>query len=74
MYLWGTLSLAFNGQKSDQLPFNALPDKVRSALEALCNVEEVHVTRSIHCSHDPPIGCIVRRNPKVLRRVPQDFN
>ena len=56
MYLWGTFLLAFDCQKSNQLPFNASPDEVRSALEALCNVEEVHVTRSIHCSHDPSIG------------------
>ena len=58
MYLWGTFSLAFDGQKTDQLPFNASPDEVRSALEALCNVEEVHISRSIHCSHDPSIGCM----------------
>ena len=58
MYLWGTFLLAFDCQKSNQLPFNASPDEVRSALEALCNVEEVHVTRSIHCSHDPSIRCM----------------
>ena len=58
MYLWGTFLLAFDCQKSNQLPFNASPDEVRSALEALCNVEEVHVTRSTHCSHDLLIGCM----------------
>ncbi len=58
MYLWGTFLLAFDGQKSDKLPFNTSPDKVRSALEALCNAEEIHVTRSTHCSHDLLIGCM----------------
>ena len=57
-YLSGTFSLAFDGQKTDQLLFNALPDEIASALEALCSVEKVHVTRSIHCSDDPSIGCM----------------
>ena len=58
IFLLGTFSLAFDGQKTDQLRFNASPGKVKSALEALCNLEEVRVTRSIHCSHDPSIGCM----------------
>ena len=57
-YLSGTFSLAFDGQKTDQLPYNALPGEVTSALEALCNVDKVYVTRSIHCSDDPSIGCM----------------
>lgn len=57
-YLSGTFSLAFDGQKTDQLPHNASPGEVTSALEALCNVDKVHVTRSIHCSGDPSIGCM----------------
>ena len=57
-YLSGSFSLSFDGQKTSQLPFNASPEAVKTALEALCNVNGVTVKRSIHCSPDPSIGCM----------------
>ncbi|KAL7541113.1 LOW QUALITY PROTEIN: hypothetical protein ACHAXR_012985 [Thalassiosira sp. AJA248-18] len=57
-YLSGTFSLSFDGQKTSQLPYNASPEKVKASLEALCNIHEVHVARSLHCSPDPSIGCM----------------
>jgi len=57
-YLSGTFSIEFDGQKTSQIPYNASPTEVKTALEDLCNIEEVSVTRSIHCSPDPSIGCM----------------
>ena len=57
-YLSGTFSLAFNGQKTDKMPYNSSSGEVTSELEALCNVDKVHVTRSIHCYDDLSIGCM----------------
>ena len=57
-YLSGTFSLEFDGQKTGQLPYNASPEEMKTSLEDLCNVHEVSVTRSIHCSPDPLIGCM----------------
>jgi hypothetical protein len=39
-YLSGTFSLAFDGQKTDQLPYNASPGEVTSALEALSTMAQ----------------------------------
>lgn len=58
MYLSGSFSLAFEGQSTGQLPYNASPRDVKDALEKLCNVGEVEVTRSIHCSPELSIGCM----------------
>ncbi|KAL7554112.1 hypothetical protein ACHAWF_017504 [Thalassiosira exigua] len=57
-YLSGTFSLSFDGQKTGQLPFNASPENVKAAVEGLCNVDEVHVTRTMHCSPYPAVGCM----------------
>ena len=58
VYLSGTFSSSFDGQNTGQLPYNASPEEVKAALEGLCNVQGVYVTRSVHCSPDPSIGCM----------------
>ena len=57
-YLSGTFSLSFDGQQTLQLPYNVSGEKLKAALEELCNIHEVSVARSIHCSPDPAIGCM----------------
>eukprot|EP00985_Skeletonema_marinoi_P002205 scaffold893_cov143-Skeletonema_marinoi.AAC.9 len=57
-YLSGTFSLRFDGQQTSQLPYNVSSEKLKAALEELCNINEVSVARSIHCSPDPAIGCM----------------
>ncbi len=57
-YLSGTFSLTFDGQQTSQLPYNASSERLKAKLEELCNVNEVSVDRSIHCSPDPAIGCM----------------
>ncbi|KAL7514942.1 hypothetical protein ACHAXN_013076 [Cyclotella atomus] len=58
LFLSGTFSLTYDGQTTEQLPYNAPAQDVKNALESLCTVEEVSVTRSILCSPDPHIGCM----------------
>ncbi|KAL7442689.1 hypothetical protein ACHAXH_009869 [Discostella pseudostelligera] len=58
LFLSGTFSLSFDGQKTGQLPYNASPAEVKAALEALCYVSEVTVKRSIHCSPESSVGCM----------------
>ncbi|KAL9181119.1 hypothetical protein ACHAXT_009924 [Thalassiosira profunda] len=57
-YLSGTFALSFDGQKTGQLSYDASSEEVKAALEELCNVEEVYVSRSLHCSPDPSVGCM----------------
>ena len=57
-YLSGTFSLNYNGQNTGQLPYNASPDDMKEALEELCTIEEVSVSRFIHCSSEPSVGCM----------------
>ena len=57
-YLSGTFSLRFDGQQTSQLPYNVSSEKLKAALEELCNINEVSIARSIHCSPDPAIGCM----------------
>ncbi|KAL7444023.1 hypothetical protein ACHAXM_009254 [Skeletonema potamos] len=57
-YLSGTFSLSFDGQQTPQMPYNVSSERLKAALEELCNINEVSVTRSIHCSPDPSIGCM----------------
>jgi len=57
-YLSGTFSLVFDGQQTSQMPCNVSSERLKAALEELCNINEVSVTRSIHCSPDPSIGCM----------------
>ena len=57
-YLSGTFSLSFDGQQTPQLSYNASSETLKARLEELCNINEVSVTRSIHCSPDPSIGCM----------------
>ncbi|KAL3797523.1 hypothetical protein HJC23_009887 [Cyclotella cryptica] len=58
LYLSGTFSLSYDGQTTRQLPYNASPEDLKDALQDLCNVDEVSVSRSIHCSSDLSIGCM----------------
>eukprot|EP00956_Cyclotella_meneghiniana_P022416 scaffold42451_cov66-Cyclotella_meneghiniana.AAC.3 len=58
LYLSGTFSLNYDGQNTRQLPYNASPEDVKQALEELCVVDEVKISRSIHCSSDPFTGCM----------------
>lgn len=59
-YLSGTFSLAFDGQRTRQLAYNASPELVEDALSKLCTViGEVSVERHIHCSEDQWNRCTV---------------
>ena len=58
LYLSGTFSLNYDGQNTGQLAYDASPDDMKEALEDLCTIEEVAVSRFIHCSSDPLVGCM----------------
>lgn len=57
VYLGGTFSLSFYGQETMQLPHDATSEQVRSALEDLCVVSEVEVTRHLECYDDTDTFC-----------------
>lgn len=57
VYLDGTFSLSFYGQETIQLPPDATSEQVRSALEDLCVVSEVEVTRHLECYDDTDVIC-----------------
>ncbi|GFH60050.1 hypothetical protein CTEN210_16526 [Chaetoceros tenuissimus] len=57
VYLGGTFSLSFYGQETMQLPHDATSEQVKSALEDLCVVSEVEVTRHLECYDDTDIFC-----------------
>ncbi|KAL7473049.1 hypothetical protein ACHAXS_013421 [Conticribra weissflogii] len=58
LFMSGSFSLEFDGQKTSQLPYNASPLEMKAALEALCTIDEVQVSRTIHCSPYPELGCM----------------
>ena len=58
VYLLGASLLSLVGQKTGELPYNASSEEVKAALEELCNVQKVGVTRFMHCFPDPLIGCM----------------
>ena len=58
VYLLGAFLLSLDVQKTGQLTYNASTEEVKAALEKLCNVQEVYITKSMHCSPDLLIGCM----------------
>jgi len=50
IYIGGTFMLSFDGQTTKQLPHDATPQDMKMALEELCTISNVSVTRSMLCS------------------------
>jgi hypothetical protein len=52
-YLSGTFTLSFDGQTTEQLPYDASALVVEEALESLCTINDVSVSRSLNCNPEP---------------------
>lgn len=55
-FLGGFFQLAFDGQITRVLPFDASASDVENALEALCTIEDVTVERELRCSAAPDVS------------------
>ena len=58
MYMAGTFSLSFNGQKTKQLDHNSSSKKIQDALNSLCTIQNVTVSRFIHCAENSWQNCL----------------
>ncbi len=56
-YLSGTFSLSFDGQQTDQLLYDASANDVKDALEGLCTVGSVSVSRVVECEDTAVTKC-----------------
>lgn len=47
-YISGTISLSFDGQQTNELPHDASPEVVQDALESLCTITNLSVSRTLY--------------------------